>query len=121
MADFMKLNDGTVIQIEGGASLFSIVHVATSETDGVNVARAITEDNLLHVEFFSNLNSAEDVENAAPNGEYDYLAPVSAYFDVSNMRVLISLREKSDFEKRLDAIDEEQELQNEAIDFLAMM
>lgn len=121
MADFMKLNDGTIIQIEEGASLFNIVHVATSETDGVDVAKALTNDNVYHLEFYSNLNSPEDVETAEPSGVYDYLAVISAYFDVENMRVLISLREKSDIEKRLDAIDEEQELQNEAIDFLAMM
>lgn len=120
MADFMKLNDGTVLEIEEGASLGNIVYNASSENDGVAVAKKFTAENVAHVEFFSNLNSAEDVASAEPSGEYDNIALNSCYFEVETLKVLISLREKTDVELRLDAIEEEQEEQNEAIDYLAM-
>lgn len=120
MADYMKLNDGTVIKIEDGAGLDDIRHVATDEQDGVFVAGKITPANVSHLEFYVNIENPEDVETSEPAGIYDDLTVLSSHFDVPNMVVLISLREKTDVEKRLDAIEAEQEEQNEAIDFLAM-
>lgn len=120
MADFIKLADSTVIEIQEGASLGNIVYIPETEADGLAISKKFTSENLTHVEFYSNLESAADVETADPSGEYDNLIVNSVYFDVENMQVLISLREKSDIELRLDAIEEEQEIQNEAIDFLAM-
>lgn len=117
MTDFMRLADETEIQIESGASLGNIVYDAADETDGLAKANLITAENVSHVEFFSKTGEGVTVE---PYGVYDNLAIVSVYFDVQNMKVLINLREKSEIELRLDAIETEQEEQNEAIDFLAM-
>ena len=117
MRDFMRLYDGTEFQIENGASLGNIVHIAEDETDALAVANAVTKENVAHVEFFSKTDEDETLD---PSGEYDNLALDHVYYDPENMQVLISLHEKSDIELRLDAIEEEQEMQNEAIDFLAM-
>ena len=120
MADFMKLADSTVIEIQEGASLGNIVYIPETEADGLAISKKFTSENLTHVEFYSSLENAAAVANAEPSGEYDDLVANSVYFDVENMQVLISLREKTDIELRLEAIEEEQEIQNEAIDFLAM-
>lgn len=117
MRDFMRLADGTEFEIENGASLGNIIHDAADEADALRVSKAVTKENVAHVEFFSKTDEDQTLE---PTGVYDDLALDSVYYDVENMKVLISLHEKSDVEKRLDAIESEQEMQNEAIDFLAM-
>ena len=124
MINYMRLNDGTTLKIEDGASIGNIIYDALSEIDGLEVANKITLDNVSSVKFFSLADDAtqEDADDYDGDfsGEYEDLTIFHTYFDVQNLKVLISLREKTDIEKRLDAIEEEQEMQNEAIDYLAM-
>ena len=138
MADFMRLKDGTEFEIEDGASLYNIIHIATSTEDGINVSRAITEENLKHVEFYSPDESQpepapvvgdiveeheggdEFPEARAIYGIYDDLGINSVFFDVNNMQVIISLYEKSKLEVRVDALEDGLELTNEALDYLIM-
>lgn len=120
MANYLKFNDGSVIEIEEGGYIGNYVYDAADETDGLRVANLVTPENVSHIQTFGPLDDPSEIEGREPNGEYFNLVINSCYFDVENLKVLISLREKSDVELRLDAIEEEQEMQNEAIDFLAM-
>lgn len=123
MADYMKLADGTMFEIEEGASVGNIIYDAKSGEDGLRIANAITAENVKHVEFYSNLTDADlnkGVDFIAPTGSFDNLGITSVYFDVEHMQVLISLYEKSNLELRVDALEENLELANEAIDFMAM-
>lgn len=50
--DKIKLFDSTTFDIEDGASLGHIVHMAKSAAKAQSIAAKITEDNLVHVEFW---------------------------------------------------------------------
>lgn len=114
MKDYMKLVDGTQITIEDGASLDRIIHIADSDAEAATVCRKVKNDNVRHVEFWK-----DDPETDAPYGVYDDLVVATpAVIQISGegiASVLISLREKTDVEKRLDALEESQETQDGAI------
>ena len=115
--DYMKLADGTQVTIEDGASLDHIKHIAETESDAVAVCAAITPANLAHVEFFN--DGAEQ-----PYGVYDDLtlnAPSTRHDDNGAVVVTISLREKTDIEKRLDALEESQQIQDGDIEDIGMV
>ena len=116
--DYMKLADKTQITIEDGASLDHIVHITESEADAQAACMAVRESgNLDHVEFFN--EGAEE-----PYGVYDHLilnAPVTRHDEAGTVVVTISLREKTDTEKRLDALEESQEIQDGAIEDIGMV
>lgn len=117
MKDLLKLTDGTTIEIEDGAHLGLIIHISETEADALNVCKAITPANVRHVEFMKP-NVAE------PYGVYDDIVlettPTRSINEDGTITVAICLREKTDIEKRLDALDESQETQNEAIDAILM-
>lgn len=111
--DYMKLADGTQVTIEDGASLGRIIHVTDNEADAQAVCMAVRDEgNLDHVEFYN-----EGVEQ--PYGIYDDLAlnaQPTRHDDNGAVVVTISLREKTDIEKRLDALEESQGIQDGAIE-----
>lgn len=110
--DYIKLTDGTQVTIEDGASLDHITHISDTEADAVAVCKAITPANLDRVEFYN-----EDAEQ--PYGVYDNLilnAPSTRHDENGAVVVTISLREKTDIEKRVDALEEGQEIQDGAIE-----
>ena len=117
MKDLLKLTDGTTIEIEDGARLGFIIHISETEADALNVCKAITPANVRHVEFMK----PDDTE---PYGVYDDIVlkatPTRSINEDGTITVVISLREKTDTEKRLDVLDESQETQNEAIDAILM-
>lgn len=117
MKDLLKLTDGTTIEIEDGAHLGLIIHISETEADALNVCKAITPANVRHVEFMKQ-NATE------PYGVYDDIVlnttPTRSINEDGTITVIISLREKTDIEKLLDALDESQETQNEAIDAILM-
>ena len=117
MNERMILADGSVIAIEEGASLGNITHIAADEAAAVEICGLITPENLVHVEF-----THDGLEE--PYGVYDNLTKAAEPMRYTNedetVTVLISLREKTDVELRLDALDESQELQNEVLDTLIM-
>ena len=116
--DYMKLADKTQITIEDGASLDHIVHITESEADAQAACMAVMESgNLDHVEFFN-----EGVEQ--PYGIYDDLAlnaQPTRHDDNGAVVVTISLREKTDIEKRLDSLEESQQIQDGAIEDIGMV
>ena len=117
MTDYIRLADGTEFKIKGGASLDNIVYDAVDEADGLEIAKKVTKDNVSHVEFFS---KSEEGESYDPSGVYDNLKLVTVYFDVPNLKVLITLSEKNEYDLFMDEMRESQEDQNEMIDYLAM-
>ena len=115
--DNIKLANGTKITIEDGASLDRIIHISATEADATAVCAAVTADNIAHVEFYN--DGAEQ-----PYGVYDDLAlnaPPTRHDDNGAVVVTISLREKTDIEKRLDALEESQEIQDGAIEDIGMV
>lgn len=116
--DYMKLADKTQITIEDGASLDRIVHVAENEADAQAACMAVREaGNLDHVEFYN--EGAEE-----PYGVYDHLilkTPVTRHDEAGTVVVTIRLREKSDLEKRVDALEESQAVQDGAIEDLGLV
>ena len=117
MKDLLKLTDGTTIEIEDGARLDLIIHISETEADALNVCKDITPANVRHVEFMK-------PDAAEPYGVYDDIVlettPTRSINEDGTITVIISLREKTDIEKRLVALDESQETQNEAIDAILM-
>lgn len=117
MKDLLKLTDGTTIEIEDGARLDLIIHISETEADALTVCKALTSENVRHVEFMK-------PDAAEPYGVYDDIVlettPTRSINEDGTITVIISLREKTDIEKRLDALDESQETQNEAIDAILM-
>lgn len=114
--DFMKLNDGTKIPIEEGAALDCIVHIAANEEAAVDICSLITQENLKHVEF----GYDEDEAVGSYNDLVAVYPPARSTLQDGRVRVDICLREKTDVEKRLDALEDSQELQNEVLDTLIM-
>lgn len=114
--DYIKLTDGTQFTIEDGAILERIIHISATEADATAVCAAVTAENIAHVEFW-----AEDAEQ--PYGVYDDLAlnaPPTRHDEDGAVVVTISMREKTDIEKRLDALEESQEVQDGAIEDLGL-
>ena len=110
MKDTLVLKDGTIVELEAGASL-SALQVAAADRAAMAVTWGkLTEANLAEVQ----------VKNGDGTvvGNYTDLTLVSETSTVaSDGAVLTSycLREKTDVEKRLDAVEAGQEVQDGAI------
>lgn len=111
----MVLNDGTAITIEDGATLNHIVHIAADETAALAVCAQLRKENLRHVEFHTDSGDAY--------GVYDNLvsdaAPARQTNEDGTVTVTISLRQKTDVELRLDALEVGHEINAGAIEELA--
>lgn len=109
---YIKLADGTQFLVEDGASLDHIEHIAKDEAAALAVCAKFTPENLTHVEFAT---APED----EPHGVYENLAliepPTRQTLEDGGVLVVISLREKTAVELRLDALEESQETQDGAI------
>lgn len=118
MKDYMKLATGRQIEVEDGTYLGGIVHIAEDEAASVEVCAAITPEALAHVEFCSG-------ETGEAYGIYDDLtlnaAPTRQTNEDETVTVTIRLREKSDLEKRVDALEESQAVQDGAIEDLGLV
>lgn len=124
--NWMTFKDGTRIEIEEGASLGHIVHVATNEANALFVCEKCTAENVSEIKF------SQPGEDGAEiiTGEYSGLllsgAPTRATNeDGLSVTVTISLYEPSALELRVAALEESQTaftesqtVQDEAIDDL---
>lgn len=117
--NWMTFKDGTRIEIEEGASLGHIVHVATNEANALFVCEKCTPDNVSEIKF------SQPGEDGAEiiTGEYSGLllsgVPTRATNeDGLSVTVTISLYEPSALELRVAALEESQGVQDEAIDDL---
>lgn len=110
MKDKMILKDNTTIELEAGSSLANIQVAAADRADMVEIWGKLTEDNLSSVQIQTGAGLTV--------GTYTDLVLVSETSTVSaDGSVLTSyrLREKTDEEKRLDALEEGQTVQDGAI------
>lgn len=107
----LKLMDGTLIDIEDGASLGDVIHIARNEADALFVCGKVTAENVAHLEFYHGELLTGQYDNiiiAAPttreNGEGETVV------------VRMHFREKTDLEIRVDALEEGQTVQDGAIE-----
>ena len=119
--NYMTFKDRTKIEIEEGASLDHIVYSAKNEADALYVCDKCTADNVSKITFSQPGGLSEDVVT----GEYEGLllngAPTrQTNEDGTTVTVVISLREPSELELRVSALEESQDIQDGAIDDLAV-
>ena len=113
MKDTMILKNGTIIELEAGASLGSIQVAAANRAAMVTTWEALTHDNL----------TAVQIKNGDGLVVGNYTDPVlvsetSMVAADGTVLTTYSLREKTDEEKRLDALEEGKAVQDGAIDDL---
>jgi len=109
--DKLKFMDGTIIDIEDGATLSEVTHIATNEANALFVCGKVTAENVAHLEFYH-----EDMLT----GQYDniILAAPTTREDGEGETVIVRMhfREKTDLEIRVDALEEGQTVQDGAIE-----
>lgn len=116
--NYMSFADGTKIEIDEGASLDRIVNHSRNEAEALFVCEKCTPENVSHIAF-----SQPGDDGDVITGEYDNLVLAGAPTrqtdeDGVSVIVTISLREKSELEIRVEALEESQGVQDEAIDDL---
>lgn len=110
MKDTMILKNGTIIELEAGASLGALQVVVTDRAAMVATWEVLTPDNLAAVQIKNG--------DGIVIGNYTDLVLASETSTVSADGAVLttySLREKTDIEKRLDAVEEGQAVQDGAI------
>lgn len=109
--DKLKFTDGTIIDIEDGATLFDITHIASNEANAMFVCNKATAENVGHLEFY---------HGELLTGQYDnvIIAAPTTREDGEGETVIVRMhfREKTDLELRVDALEESQEIQDGAIE-----
>lgn len=100
--DELRLNNGTRIPIEPGASLGHIEHIAPNDPEALAICELITPENLTHIEF---------LVNGLPAGVYNNLViidqPSRTTLENGTVLVEFGLRELSELEIRVNTHDEE--------------
>ncbi len=108
--DTLTLKDGTIIKMESGASLSDIKILSDSMEDMIVVCNSMTTDNLAKV----TVKNSDGVVV----GRYSDLIFVNETSTIQGDGTVLTsfnLREKTDTEKRLDAMESGQQTQDEAI------
>lgn len=109
--DKLRFMDGTIIDIEDGATLSDITHIARNEADALFVCGKVTPENVEHLEFLHGEAVTGDYRNviiAAPTTREDG--------EGETVIVRMHFREKTDLEIRVDALEEGQTVQDGAIE-----
>jgi hypothetical protein len=115
MKDKLILNDGTTIYLEAAASLKGFTVAFTDWEAVAAIMPKLNEKNLLNVK-------AQNSEGVTVGNYTDLvLQPGSWEAKENGVYITISLREKTDIEKRLDNVESGQEVQDGAIGDLAGM
>lgn len=109
--DKLKFVDGTIIDIEDGATLSDITHIASNEANAMYVCGKVTAENVTSLQF---------LHGEAVTGNYQnvIIAAPTTREDGENGTVVVRMhfREKTDLEIRVDALEESQEVQDGAIE-----
>ena len=117
--NWMTFKDGTRIEIEEGASLGHIVHIATNEANALFVCEKCTPDNVSEIKFSQPGEDGAEIITGEYSGLLLSYAPTRATNeDGLSVTVTISLYEPSALELRVAALEESQTVQDEAIDDL---
>ena len=109
--DKLKFLDGTIIDIEEGASLSDVTHIATNEANAIYVCGKVTAENVSALQFLHGDAVTGDYQNvviAAPTTREDG--------EEGAVIVRMHFREKTDVELRLDALEDGQTVQDGAIE-----
>lgn len=109
--DKLKFMDGTIIEIEDGATLSEVTHIASNEANAIFVCGKVVPGNVEHLEF---------LHGDLITGSYDHviIAAPTTREDGEGETVIVRMhfREKTDVELRLDALEEGQTVQDGAIE-----
>lgn len=112
----LELSDGTTLQVEDVSTVTAMI-IINADYSGVDAIRGyITEENLKNAKLIDGSKETTLV-NIIPVNVETY----SRY--EGNVTIRLNLREKTEIElmrEELNSIHSEQEIQDEAIDFLAM-
>lgn len=109
--DKLRFMDGTIIDIEEGASLEDVTHIASNEANAMFVCGKVTAENVASLQFLHGEAVTGDYQNviiAAPTTREDG--------EGETVIVRMHFREKTDVELRLDALEEGQTVQDGAIE-----
>lgn len=111
--DKLKFLDGTIIDIDDGATLSDVTHIASNEANALYVCGKVTPENVTHLDF---------LHGDAVTGSYDHIiiAAPTTREDGENGSVIVRMhfREKTEMEKRMDALEVSQEIQDGALEDL---
>lgn len=111
--DKLRFFDGTEIEIEDGASLGDVTHIASNEANALYVCGKVTAENVASLQFLHGEAVTSDYQNvviAAPTTREDG--------EGETVVVRMHFREKNGLELRVDALEESQAVQDGAIDDL---
>lgn len=109
--DKLKFVDGTIIDIEDGATLSEVTHIASNEANAIFVCGKVTAENVASLQFLHGEAVTGDYQNvviAAPTTREDG--------EEGAVIVRMHFREKTEVELRLDALEEGQTVQDGAIE-----
>lgn len=109
--DKLKFADGTIIDIEEGATLSNITHIASNEANALYVCGKVTAENVASLQFLHGEAVTGDYQNvviAAPTTREDG--------EEGAVIVRMHFREKTELEIRVDALEEGQTVQDGAIE-----
>ena len=111
--DKLKFLDGTIIDIEDGATLSKITHIATNEANALFVCGKVTPENVSTLQFLHGDAVIGDYQNVI-------IAAPTTREDGENGSVIVRMhfREKTEMEKRMDALEVSQEIQDGALEDL---
>lgn len=114
--DKIKFVDGTIIDIEDGASLESVTHIATNEANAMFVCNKVTAENVEHLDFLHGEAVTGDYQNVI-------IAAPTTREDGENGTVVVRMhfREKTELELRVDALEESQDVQDGAIEDIGVV
>lgn len=109
--DKLKFTDGTIIDIEDGATLSEVTHIASNEANALYVCGKVTAENVASLQFLHGEAVTGDYQNVI-------IAAPTTREDSENGAVIVRMhfREKTDVELRLDALEEGQTVQDGAIE-----
>lgn len=114
--DKLKFVDGTIIDIEDGATLSNVMHIATNEANALFVCGKVTPENVTSLQFLHGEAVTGDYQNvviAAPTTREDGEEGV--------VIIRMHFREKTELELRVDALEESQDVQDGAIEDIGMV
>lgn len=114
--DELRFMDGTTIEIEDGASLSNVTHIADNEADAIFVCEKVTPENVSTLQF---------LHDNAVTGDYQgvMIAEPTTRENGDGETVIVRMhfREKTDVELRLDALEQSQDVQDGAIEDIGMV
>ena len=109
--DKLKFMDGTLIDIEEGATLSEVTHIASNEANALYICGKVTAENVASLQFLHGEAVTGDYQNVV-------IAAPTTREDSENGTVVVRMhfREKTELELRVDALEESQEVQDGAIE-----